>query len=578
MRELGGSTARKLEQYFISKYNAYISKVSSRGRIAGMHEQEMIQRQVDDMARTVSDDWPWKWDWGKACAPLVWMAANLRFPDGEKMGKPLKLEPWQVFIVMVMFGWVSSKTGVRRFMDAYIEIPRKNGKSTLGGALIDYMAFSTAEGKGSPCYIGATSLDQAGDTFRRASGCLELAKPEGLHVSDSKNFKEIRYGRQRITAISAAPRDGKLSHCFLCDEYHQHVSNDLINSIVSGSVSDPESLTIRITTAGTNLQGVCKLEHDKCLRIIQGIVRVDRYFVAIYCPDPSDPIDSPITWEKANPNWGVSVDTASYQARWDYVKDSEADLVDFKTKNLNLWVSSNTRWANMPVWKEKCCISIDIPSLQGKWCCGGLDLSGNSDFTAFTLDFPEPSGDDMAHTQIHMYWVPENRVVSLERQLKVPLRGWIKKGLVKATPGDIVDYRLVAEYIEQCHKRYDLQFIACDKWKIDNLERNMPDWFQSVAIVFSQGMMSMSPAIKEFERSYLTGNIRNDNEVESWMMSCADSKQDEHGNIKLVKPSIGRSSSRIDGVITAVMAFDTSTTHYHAGLSMEDVEDAVFFV
>ena len=578
MRELAGPAARKLEQYFIAKYNAYIGSVSTHVRIAGMHEQEMIQRQADDLQRARSADWPWKWDWGKASAPLVWMAANLRFPDGKKMGRPLKLEPWQIFIVMVMFGWVHSTTGVRRYMDAYIEIPRKNGKSTLGGALIDYMAFSAAEGKGSPCYIGATSLDQAGDTFRRALGCLELSKPEGLKFADSKNFKEIRYGRQRITAISAAPRDGKLSHCFLCDEYHQHVSNDLLNSIVSGSVSDPESLTIRITTAGTNLQGVCKQEHDKCVRIIQGVVRTDRYFVAIYCPDPGDPIDSEVTWEKANPNWGVSVDVDTFRARWDYVHDSEADLVDFKTKNLNMWVNSNSRWANMSVWREKCCRQIDLPSLEGRWCCAGLDLSGNSDFTAFSIDFPEERKDGIVHTQVHMFWVPENRVVSLERQLKVPLRQWIRDGLVRATPGDVVDYRQVADYIEECHERFDLQLIACDKWKIDNLERNMPDWFQQVAIVFSQGMMSMSPAIKEYERCYLSGDIVNDNEVESWMMSCADSKQDEHGNVKLVKPSLGRSASRIDGVITAIMAFDTSTTHYKTGLSMDDIENAICFI
>jgi len=577
MRELGLKAEKVLRQAFISDYYHYISQVTNGKRIAGMMERSMIQRQQDDLARARSDDWPWVFSWERATAPLVWMAANLCFPDGTKMDKVLRLEPWQVFLVMVLYGWVNGTTGVRRYMDAYIEIPRKNGKSTLAGALIDYMAFSEAEGRGSPCYIGATSLDQAGDTFRRAVGCLRKWEGNGLRVADSKNNKEIVYGRQRITAISAAPKDGKLSHCFLCDEYHQHVSNELINSIVSGSVSDPESITIRITTAGTNLQGVCKQEHDKCVRILQGVVRTDRYFVAIYCPDDGDDISSPITWEKANPNWGVSVDIDSFKARWEYVKDSESDRVDFQTKNLNRWVDSNTRWANMPVWREKCCHPIDNQSLEGRWCCAGLDLSGNSDFTAFTLDFPEDGEEGVRHIQTHMFWVPENRVTMLERQLRVPLRQWVRQGLVQATPGDVVDYAVVAQYIEDAHKRYDLQLIACDKWKIDNLERNMPDWFQDVAIIFSQGMMSMSPSIKEFERNYLLGNIANDNPVETWMMSCADSKQDEHGNVKLVKPALGRSASRIDGVITAIMAFDTSSTHWETGLSEGDVSSSIFF-
>lgn len=598
MRVLHASTRAKLRQYMTGAYYSYIDAVTSQKRIAGRYERMMVERQVGDMRRFESKDptWGWVFDWDKAVAPLIWMAANLRFPDGKVMGKPIRLEPWQIFLIMTMFGWVDRQTHTRRFLTLYLEVPRKNGKSTLGGCIVDYMAFSEAEGRGSPCYIGATSLDQSGETFGRASSCLELAHHDGLVVANSKNNKVIRYGRQRIVAISAAPKDGKLSHCFLLDEYHQHVSNELRDSILSGNVSDPESLTMMITTAGMNLQGVCKQEHDKCVQILEGSATDERYLIAIYCPDEGDPVDNPMTWEKANPNWGVSVDEATFRSRYEFVRNSESDMVDFRTKNLNMWCSGMTRWANMPLWNRLACDPFDESELDGHWCAGGLDLAGNSDFAAFVLDFPyddpehyreylsslgkQPDEEDLnpastvRHKQLYHCWIPADNVVELERQLRVPLRQWIKDGYITATPGAAIDYTYIGSYIEDCRRRYDLAFIACDKWKIDSFKRLLPEWFDDIALIFSQGMMSMSPSVNEFERLYQIGDIESGgNPVMRWMMSCAEVKQDQSGNKKIVKPNLRRSTARIDLVIAAIMANDTAITQNGTGLTEENLHD-----
>ncbi|GEM_PF-1694681 len=604
MRELHSTTVAKLKGFFIRAYYSYISAVTEGKRIAGKYEHALVDRQLDDMRKCESGDpaWEWVFDWDKAVRPLVWMAANLKFPDGIVMGKSIKFEPWQIFIVMCLFGWQGRRSHTRRFLNLYMEVPRKNGKSTLGGALIDYMAFADEEWHGEPCYVAATTLTQAEETFRRAADCLELGKHDGVLIADSKNNKVIRYGKRRVVAIDGKPKDGKLGHAALIDEYHQHVSNDLRDSIMSGNVSDPETLTMMITTAGKDLNCVCKQEHDKCIQILDGILADDRYLIAIYAPDDGDEPQSEITWEKANPNWGISVDADTFRARYGFIKNSPDDLIDFKTKNLNMWCNAGVnRWADMDLWVEYCCEPFDPDGLRGRWCTGGLDLASNSDFAAFVLDFPHDdpkhyrdylvhqgvpeqiaeaksheTTSSIRHRQLYHCWVPEDRVDALSKQLRIPLRQWIQDGHITATPGATIDYDYIAQYIESCRLRYDLRYIACDKWKIDSLRRLMPEWFDDIALIFSQGMMSMSPSLSEYERLYKIGDIESGgNPVMRWMMSCADVKEDTSGNKKLVKPKVSRSKARIDLVIASIMANDTAITQYGSGLTLSNLANAI---
>lgn len=548
---------RKLRTRLLEQYHGYAASVRSGSRITGRLEKAMVSRQSEDLGK----EWRWRFDEQAGLDPLVWMAFRLRFPIDEKMGEVIQLEPWQVFVVMCLFGWVDGN-GSRRFIDAYLEVPRKNGKSTLVGCIMDYMAFSRAEAHGLPCYIGASTLEQAQETFLRAANALRLGPNPGVKVANSKYNKVLSWHGQQVIAISALPKDGKLPHFFCLDEYHQAKDNALLNSIESGNVSNRNCMTIKITTAGFDLHGVCKEEHDRCVRVLDGDVVDDRCFAGIWTPDEGDSIDNPATWEKANPNWGVSVNEDLFSARYDKCKTSASEMLDFKTKNLNMWVEANTRWANMTIWKRLCCGAFDRRMLDGMACYGGLDLSGNSDFTAITLDFPVREADAVRHYQLYQSWIPEARATDLERQLRVPLRQWVEDGYVAATPGEVIDFAFVSRWIEDAMGRYDLRLCAADKYKLPQLMTYLSEDAASVLFVYSQGMMSMSPAINEFERQYLLGNIRSGGDpVMRWMMSCVESKQDDKGNVKFVKPRYDRARTRIDLPVTAVMALDTAVTH-----------------
>lgn len=555
-RKISPAMSKSLQEYFVRQYIEYRDSVLSGSRLAGAEEIRMVERQENDLRRQMQ----WRFDFEVATRPLIWFACNLKFPSGERKGEILKLSPWQVWITMVLFGWVDSK-GYRRFIDAYIEIARKNGKSAWAAAMLCYLAFADGERNGNPCYIAATTLDQAQECFDRAKD--ELPPGAGVNITNSKYNKSIYDTSGRIQAVTASPKDGKLPHGTIIDEYHQHKDNELVDSFISGNVSDPNALTIRITTAGTDLNGVCKEEHDKGLRVLSGELEMDRYFFAIFSIDETDDPTDPAVWGKANPNIGVSVDLELLFARFEYSKSSASDMTTFKTKNLNVWCHSLSRWANMQIWTEKCTsanhywLKFDN-SLSGRLCFGGLDLSSNSDFTAFTLDFPFDEGK---HVQLTHCWIADDMKETIARQCRIPLERWIQAGWVTATPGATIDYEYVREYLTDAYSRYQLEYIAADRWKIEELVRIMPPWFVDVAYEFSQGLKTMSPSIKQFERAYLEGAIYAlDNECVSWMMSCAEIFQDTTGNIKLVKPK-RRTEARIDGVITSVMALDCAMKH-----------------
>lgn len=569
MRVLAQETKDKLTRLFLDQQSKYIVAVKTGTRRTSLAEREKIMRFE---ALRMERGGRWQFSLEKAVKPLLWMAANLRFPLGEKRGKPLSLQPWQVFDIMDLFGWVDRSTGYRKYLQGYWQIARKNGKSTLAGAILDYLAFGDGY-DGVRCYNAANSLEQASECFERAAESLSLANHAGLEVSNSLHYKRIKYNGSEVRAISSQPKDGKLPHGTLLDEYHQAKTNDLRDSFLSGNVSDPEALMLIITTAGTDLAGVCHREYEKCKAVLSGATEAERYWVSIYECEDSDKLEDERNWEKANPNWGVSVLPDLMRARYEVCAPSAPDMVDFRTKNLNQWVHSLQRWCNLKVWMDKCCGKIGDKT--GMRCYGGLDLASVSDFAAFCADFP---GEER-HEQIYHFWVPDNKVTELERQLSVPLRQWIHDGLISATPGDVIDYALMGVWLEDFRSKYDLRLIAADRWRLNELVRLMPAWFSEITVEFSQSMQKFSGPIQAYERQYLTGGLcSGGNPVMTWMMSCVESWSDTNGNIKLVKPKIQRSASRIDGVIASIMAFSTALEQEPKGMTAEDVKSMIMFI
>lgn len=560
---------RTIADGYRKDYEVYRDSILTGSRNASVCEKLKVKRQEEMLANGVEG---YHFDWNAAVRPLVWITTNLRFPMGIKRGKPMVLAKWQVYDIMVGFGWISDTSGKRLYTNWYYQIPRKNGKSTLAGAILDYCCFGETDGV--DCYIGATTLDQARETFKRSADSLTLGRHKNVQVADSKNNKTIKWKNSTIWAISAAPKDGKLAYCTVIDEYHQHPDNQLVDSILSGNLSDQQSLLIRITTAGTELNGVCHEEYEKCRRILRGELSNKRYFVSIYEADESDDPNDVGTWYKANPNLGDSVDFEDFQGLYENARPSETDMITFKTKNLNMWVRGMTRWANMPLWMEQCRWPVKEEELEGKPCYGGLDLSTVYDFTALTLAFP--MGDGKYFLKVHC-WVAESQVDTIARRCAIPLRQWMADGYVTATPGEVIDYQYIRDYLNEANDTYDIRYIAADRWNLTTIVTLMPDWFEDVVYEVSQGMKSMSQMLQKFERAYRQGEVScNGNPVMDWMMDCVDVQIDSAGNQKPIKGD-RKKAKRIDGVIASIMAYDCADVHAEEENVAVDYGNIVFW-
>lgn len=564
----------KMKSLFRQQFDDYLESVISGSRPSAEPERFKVERYLKNLERS---NWSWHFDFDKAFAPLIWAGCNLKFPSGALMGKPLRLAPWQVFDIAQIFGWVHKEEGYRRFVNVYLEVPRKNGKTTESGAIANYMAFSDAEGdKNGATYVVATSGDQAGESFSNAQTQLELAKHPGFRFGNSKNNYVTKYGTRKMEAVTSSPKDGRLFHCLIVDEYHQHVNNDVVNSIKLGAGTDKEFLIIYVTTAGTNCYSVCAEERDAALKIAKGIVNAERYFTSIYTVDEFDKtnerIGLPEVWEKANPNFNITVVPSTFKTFYEDALLSPTKLRNFKTKFLNIWVTSGSRWSNMEKWlSNKNYKDQSYFIKKGIPCYGALDLASVSDFAAWTLDYLYEG----VHYLYHKFWIPESKIDLLEVQLKVPIRDWVDEGLIIATPGPVIDYSMIAEHIEDVYASSNLRYIAGDPWHLRDLSNYMQPWWEDVVFSFSQGYRGMSPPIKNFEKEYLLGKVASSNSVIDWMMDSVDSKTDNNDNIKLIKPNRDRSSKRIDGVITMVMAIDTANTH-EAAAKINDVNDIFF--
>jgi phage terminase large subunit-like protein len=570
-RTLSPTTKTKLSELFIQQYQEYCDMVLSGKRLVSGVERAKVRRHQARLKQTTGR---WVFDMEKALKPLLWIAANYKFPLGEKRGKAFKAESWEIFDIMDLFGFVDRETGRRCYVRGYWQIPRKNGKSTLAGAIADYMAFGDNY-PSAVSVIAANSLEQADDCFSRADEGLKLAKHKGYESYNSKTYKIIKWGECQVKALTAAPKDGKLIHCAILDEYHEAKDTGMLDSFLSGNVSDPESMALIITTAGTNIHGPCHQEYEKCKKIAYGDIENDRYWVGIYEAEKNDKPSERNTWIKANPNWGISIYPDMIEGRYKDSKDSASDLATFKTKNLNMWVYSLVKWANMEKWNDFCCSPVNI--VEGAPCYGGIDLSSNSDFTAFVADFPPINGSSQ-HQQLYMFWVPEENVIKIQRQCSIPLEQWIQDGYVIATPGPVVDYVMVGQWLTEFREKYEVNLIAGDRHRLIDLARVTPSWFEEITFEFSQGKMTMSPSTQFFERQYLLGNIQSGgNPVMKWMMSSADSWTDSNGNVKLIKPKVDRSAARIDGVIAAIMAHDTAINNAKTGLTLDDLASAAVF-
>ena len=472
---------------------------------------------------------------------------------GEMSGKPFLLEDWQKKIVSDLFGWKNKKTDLRKYRTAYIQIGRKNGKSTLASALALYMLFADDE-RGSEIYSAAGDRQQAGIVHEIAKGMI-VANPE--LSKRSKVYRNSIVNESKGNFYQAISSDSKTKHgfnanCIIFDELHTQPNRDLWDTLTTSVGSRRQPLTIAITTAGYDRNSICHEIYKYAQQVDNQSVKDETFYSCIYEAEMDDDITDEDVWKKANPNYGVSLKKNYMEIESQRAVDVPSYQNTFKRLMLNIWTDSVSVWIPNNEWME-CHQEFDYSTLDGKECWGGLDLASTRDISAFVLLFKV----DEKYIVLPHLFIPEENAKKRSERDGVDYVTWKNQGHIIATDGDVADYNFIKEKINELSKKYRIQSIAYDRWNASQLVIDLQNDGANMD-PFGQGFVSMSAPTKELEKLIIGKQIiHDDNPCMNWMLSNVAIQEDPAGNIKIAK---NKSKEKVDGLVALVMALGEMMT------------------
>lgn len=541
--------------------HGYASDVLAGRRPACKWERLAAERHVRDLARAENDPtFPYRFNpelqdkVGKTYRPAerVCRFAELMHHikgDWAARGERIRLEPWQVFVLASIFGWVHHETGRRRFRRADLYVPRKNAKSTLAAVIGLYMLALDGE-FGAEVYSGATSRDQAHEVFR----------PAALMARQSPEFR-ARYGvmvnasnvividtNSKFEPLIGKPGDGASPSCAIVDEYHEHQTAELYDTMATGMGARSQPLLLVITTAGSNIGGPAYTHQVELQKILEGLVTDERRWGIVYGVDQGDDWTDPAVLEKANPNLGVSIDRESLEAdQAEALRDPRKAAV-FKTKRLNVWVTAASPWLNLEALQDGSDPSITAESMHGEEAWIGLDLASKQDIaSAAWVVRREIDGETHYYVRTRN-WLPE---AAAQRPENEHYRAWVQQGHLSTTPGNMIDLRAIFDAVEGSAECHVIREIGMDAWGSREIAPALQQAGFSVVDVpmttrYLSEPMKIIAALVDAGRLHHDGNL-----ATLWMLSNVEVVHDRNDNIF---PRKAQSQNKIDAAVALILA------------------------
>lgn len=465
-------------------------------------------------------------------------------------GQNIELQPWQKFIICNIFGWVDKK-GFRRFREVYLEIARKNGKSLLAAVIGLYM-FCTDDEYGAEIYSGATTEKQAWEVFKPAKIICEkvlgLTNRYGIEVN-AKNLVIVA-DNSKFEPIIGDPGDGASPSCAIVDEYHEHKTDELFDTMQTGMGAREQPLMLVITTAGTDLYGPCDEKRRDVEKILEGIYSNDRLFGIRFTADENDDWDKKECLYKANPNIDISV---SKEYLFDQLKEAKRGASKqnkYRRKHLNQWVGAGTAWLNMLQWKHCGNEKLNIKDFYGQECIAAIDLATKLDIAALLYLFNRVIKGRTHYFLFPKFYLPEETIqISKNKQYA----GWVKNGYLTATPGNIIDYDYIESDLDNDKSKFGIKELAYDPFHATQFcTRMSAAGFEMIE--FGATVKNFSEPMKELEALVIDQRIHHGcNPVLTWMMSNVVAFLDQKDNVFPRKVSKD-SPLKIDGAIATIMA------------------------
>lgn len=522
-------------------WDNYIKAVKS-GKITACRE---VKQSVTRFEKLMAND-DYYFD-DKAVMRVIDFTHMLHHFTGKFSGKPFELQPWQTFIVAAIYGPHYKATGLRVVRSVYLEMARKQGKSALAAALCLYHEIADDE-PGAEVYLAANSKDQAKISFRM---CRNFARTLDPREEILKPFRDAisfdaRDSFLRVLAADDSKLDGFNAHAYLLDEYQAAKNNRLRDVLQSSQGMRRQPMRIIITTAGFDKLGVCYQYRTVCEEILSGIKQDDTLFVAIYTLDEGDDWRNPKVWIKSNPNLGVTVDPQYIAEQVNVAKNSSADEVGVKTKNLNLWCDASEVWIPDSYLLSASRKITDEELAECEQIYGGVDLSSTSDLTAMAVMGVRKDGVFLLKLY---YYLPEASLIT--KRFKIRYGEWRRQGFMTITDGNVTDYDYILNDLTKIDEKSPFYAIGYDPYNATQFVINCTTAGLPMC-PYSQTIGNFNKPTKELERAILCGKVIIDaNDITLHCFRNVQMALDRNGN---TKPTKQFAEKKIDGVIAAIEA------------------------
>jgi phage terminase large subunit-like protein len=532
------------------------------------------QRQVGDLLRQSDPAWPFRFDEAKA-ARVCRFVASLPHVKGPLTGQKIALEPWQIFILTTIFGWINKATGFRRFRRVYIEIPRGNAKSTLSSGIALYMLAADSEG-GAEVYSAARTKEQASIVFNdarkmlRSEASAKLREKLGLQALEHSISHSKSGSVFKALASENGALDGLATHFACLDELHAHGTRDVYDVLETSLGKRTQSLLWSITTAGSNLSGICAEVRDRITKILDTVFDEPTVFGIIYTIDAEDDWSTEEAARKANPNYGISVFADDLEQKLRAAKHRPSLQAAYKTKHLNVWVQTDAAWMDMAKFLRCSDPALNEADFAGQPCVVGVDLASKLDILAMVRLYPQIRAGKLHVTVFADYWTPEARI---ESSPNASYRGWAASGALRTCEGEVNDYEVVADEIRSVAKQARVLEVATDPY--ESISISTPLMREGLKVVdIPQMPKNLSGPMKEIESLVYDSRFHFDGDpVLAWAVSNVVCHEDKNGNYF---PNKARPENKIDPASAVFTAMNRVIALHSTGELARDPNDRVF--
>lgn len=525
----------------------YATAIATGEKIAGEYIQLACKRFLQDLQRP---DLEYR---NKEVNKVLVFLESLYLTKTEQENTILfTAQPFQMFIICSIYGFYYVGTNNRKTKKIYIEIPKKAGKSFLITALAMYHLIFDNEAQ---VIVSANSLNQARDVdFDFCTKFALQLDPTKKIIKPQHRKIKFRNSEIIVTASDVSKLAGINASVGIIDEYYEAVTNELYNNLATSQATRNNPLMFVITTAGNNVQGVCYQMRDSNIKILQGLIEDDSLFTMIftipekYLKDQSF-LENPEVWAAVNPNYGITIKPENFTADINKAKYSAIDRNQILMWNFNIWITSGVedeKLVNIDEFKA-CQQDIKISDFQGCYSYVGIDLSQVSDLTVWVQLIVV---DDIYYFFTNAYLCEYN---DNPEKLRKQLVDWSRENYIRLTDGNTIDYQLLQDDIIDVNTTNPINLIYYDRHQAATTAINLTrEGF--IIKPIGQNLQSLNAATKELQRLIKRKKaVFENNPLVTWNFGNACVK--EYNNcVRPVKPKINTKPSKIDIVVSAVMA------------------------